>query len=143
MRSESVQRSSCGYRRNCGYDRKREYVYGREERLRLLRLRRRRRAFRKRVLTVAAVVAAALVLGTILSGFSGMAVTKAPSYTYYTAVTVHRGETLWSIASSHMTEEYASVNDYIREIKEVNGMKSSNLDYGQKLILPYFSPEVF
>lgn len=127
----------------CGYGRKREYVYGREERLRLLRQRRRRRAIRKRMLTAAAAVAAVLILSMVLSGFSGIAVTKAPSYKYYTAVTVHRGDTLWSIASGHVSDEYASVNDYIREIKEINGMETSRVYYGQKLILPYYSEEVF
>lgn len=131
-----------GQRDAYGRARQGEYVYGREERLRLLRIRRRRRAFRKRLLLTAAAVAAAFLLGFSLSGFSGMPSEKTPSYKYYTAVTVHRDDTLWSIASQYMTDEYDSLQDYIGEIREINGMESSKLYYGQKLVVPYYSSEI-
>ena len=40
-----------------------------------------------------------------------------------------------------MTEEYSSIHAYMKEIQEVNSMKSDKIYYGQKLILPYYSSE--
>lgn len=118
------------------------YIYGREARLRRIRRKRKQQAARRRLALAAMVAAFALFLGGGLTGFSRISATKAPSYKYYTAVTVRCNDTLWDIASRHMGEEYSSVKAYIKEIKEVNGMKSDAVYYGQKLILPYYSEEV-
>lgn len=117
------------------------YIYGREARLERIRRKRKQRAIRRRLMLAAFFAAFALLLGACLTGFSSVKATKAPSYKYYTAVTVRRDDTLWDIASRYMGEEYPSVKAYIREIKEVNGMKSDAVYYGQKLILPYYSEE--
>lgn len=117
------------------------YIYGREARLKRIRKKRKQRAIRRRLLLVSLFAALALLLGVCLTGFSSVTATKAPSYKYYTAVTVRCDDTLWDIASRYMGEEYSSVREYIREIKEVNDMKSDAVYYGQKLILPYYSEE--
>lgn len=117
------------------------YIYGREARLRRIRRKKKQKAVRRRLILAALAASLALLLGVCLTGFSGISVTKAPSYKYYTAVTVRCNDTLWDIASRHMGEEYSSVKAYIKEIKEVNGMKSDAVYYGQKLILPYYSEE--
>lgn len=102
---------------------------------------RKRRALKRRIRLVTAVFLGALLLAMALSGFSRVMVTKAPSYKYYTAVTVRCDDTLWDIAQKYMTEDYSSIQSYMKEIKEVNNMKSDAIYYGQKLILPYYSTE--
>ena len=128
-------------RANRGYSGRNNYVYGREARLSRIRQRRRRAAMRRRVCMAAAMLALGLMLGMALTGFSRITVRKAPTYKYYTAVTVRADDTLWGIAQEHMTEEYSSIHAYMKEIQEVNSMKSDKIYYGQKLILPYYSSE--
>ena len=85
-------------------------------------------------------IAASLFLIICLSGFSRAEAKRVDSFKYYTAVTVNSNDTLWDIALDHLTDEYSSVNEYIREIKEINEMKSDTIYYGQRLVLPYYSP---
>lgn len=119
-----------------------DYIYGREARLMRIRQSRKRRAQKRRIRRAVLVLAAALTLWLALTGFSRVSVTKAPVYRYYTAVTVRCNDTLWGIARQHLTEEYSSVKAYMKDIMEVNGMKTDAIYYGQKLILPYYSTEV-
>ena len=51
---------------------------------------------------------------------------------------MENGDTLWDIAAEHITEEYRSINEYIREIKEINHL-GATLQYGQVLTIPYYS----
>lgn len=64
------------------------------------------------------------------------------SYKYYTSVKVEYGDTLWGIASSYRTEEYHSLQDYIEEIKTLNGLQSDMIRSGQFLVIPYYSKEL-
>lgn len=116
-----------------------DYVYGREARMMRIRQMRRRKAMKRRICRIALILAAAFLLWMALTGFSGVKVNKAPVYRYYTAVTVRCNDTLWEIAQKHMTGEYSSVKAYMKDIMEVNDMKTDAVYYGQKLILPYYS----
>lgn len=51
------------------------------------------------------------------------------------SVIVEKGDTLWSIANEHITNE-RNVREYIYEIKQMNGLKDASLRVGQKLLLP-------
>lgn len=50
-------------------------------------------------------------------------------------VDVGRGETLWGIAKAHLPKG-EDVGSYVEKIKKRNGMKQSNLQEGQLLVLP-------
>ncbi len=63
-------------------------------------------------------------------------------YKYYTSLEVEYGDTLWGIASSYRTEEYYNLQDYIEEIKALNGLQSDMIQSGQFLIIPYYSKEL-
>lgn len=119
-----------------------DYVYGREVRMLRLRQARRRKALKRRICRIALLLAAAFVLWMVLTGFSGINEEKAPIYRYYTAITVRCNDTLWDIAQEYITDEYSSVKAYMKDIMEVNGMKTDAVYYGQKLIVPYYSTEV-
>ncbi len=58
---------------------------------------------------------------------------------YFTSYVVEKDDTLWDIAEEHMTEEYESIYIYIDEVMESNHLKSTNIKYGQMLILPYYA----
>ena len=57
---------------------------------------------------------------------------------YYTSITVHEGDCLWHIAETHMTEEYASIYEYMDEVVSINHLHSRELRTGMQLCIPYY-----
>lgn len=51
-----------------------------------------------------------------------------------TSVQIEEGDTLWKLASRYYTEEFSSVENYIAEIKRMNGL-SSDILYAENYIL--------
>ena len=68
-------------------------------------------------------------------------VEKTISYKYYTTVTVATGETLWDIAKKYSSEEYGSIENYIREVKSINHISGDRICAGEALTVPYYSGE--
>jgi uncharacterized membrane protein YvbJ len=56
-----------------------------------------------------------------------------------TSVEIEKGDTLWSIASRYITEEYDDINDYIKELKNSNGLTSDTIHAGNFIIVPYYA----
>lgn len=56
----------------------------------------------------------------------------------YMYITVECGDTLWDIAAQYSDEHYNSVYQYIREMKELNGLTSDSIHAGAKLIIPVY-----
>lgn len=82
------------------------------------------------------------VAGCIIFGSTkAQAAPAETSYKYYTSIQVQKGDTLWDIASEHISGEYASMNDYIDEICEINHVSDSDIHSGQYLTIPYYSNE--
>ncbi len=52
-------------------------------------------------------------------------------------VYVYPGDTLWSIAESHMSAEYDSIADLVEEIQRLNGI-GQQIRSGSYLIVPYY-----
>ena len=107
---------------------------------------RRQRIFRRQVFILASVVA--LIIFTFL--FFGNTLksdaqsdTFTPEFKYYTAITVHTGDTLWSIASdNYNSDHYDSISAYVGEICMINQISDQqSINAGECLILPYFSNE--
>lgn len=104
----------------------------------------RRTAERKQQATLLAVlfVMTTAIIGCVVFGSTKTQAAPAEtSYKYYTSIQVQKGDTLWNIAGDYMTEEYASVNDYIAEICEINHIEDSDIHSGQYLTIPYYSDE--
>jgi hypothetical protein len=55
-----------------------------------------------------------------------------------TTVEVKKGDTLWDIASLYFTDEYDDLNEYIKEIKDSNGLVSDDIHAGNYIIIPYY-----
>ena len=63
-------------------------------------------------------------------------------YKYYRSITIDTGDTLWSIAQEYVDEEhYDSIDEYIKEVKKHNHLNNDTINYGQHLIVPYYSDE--
>lgn len=87
-----------------------------------------------------------LILTAIFTGthfsFQSKATDGPETYKYFTEVRVASGMTLWDIARQYISPEYASIHDYIREVKEVNSIYTDEIYYGQSLMVPYYSEEL-
>lgn len=111
-----------------------------ERRIRNNRIRRRmelRRKFRMFIMTICLVI----IFSIGVNGFLSNAKDKNSqiSYKYYTSITVSKEDTLWSIAEKYMDKEhYDSMNDYIKEVKNMNHLKNDIITYGEHLIVPYY-----
>ena len=55
---------------------------------------------------------------------------------------MNREASLWEIAEEYMSEEYASVEDYIKEVKEINHLTEDLIYEGAYLCIPYYSSEI-
>lgn len=100
-------------------------------------LQKRRIQRNRRIASICAMVVLSLSVSILFHNFSALA-ERPQTYKYYTEVRVECGDMLWDIAAEHITEEYRSINEYIREIKEINHL-GATLQYGQVLTIPYYS----
>ena len=89
------------------------------------------------------VITISLILGVLLlSGFNdtGKVNASTSNQKYFICVEIGEGDTLWSIADIYFSEEYSTVDEYIEEIKELNGLSSDKIYCGATLVVPYFAP---
>ena len=88
---------------------------------------------------IIAVVLAAIVICS-LTAFSSMAETKTKEQpaTYYTDIVLERGETLSSIESRYNTGNYFTRNEYIDEVKRINGLDCDSIHEGCYLTIIYY-----
>ncbi len=82
-----------------------------------------------------------IMLITSLTGFSRPVQVTQPVYKYYAAVSVERGETLWSIAESYYTQDWKSMRTYVKESSRLNHIGSGQVKHGQTLVVPYYSTQ--
>lgn len=86
---------------------------------------------KKRFVTV--IMTCLVVLFATVSVISSAAsINTSPSYTNFI---VHRGDTLWSIASKYVPEDM-DIREYINEIEKANPISNSFIAAGQELKLP-------
>ncbi len=57
---------------------------------------------------------------------------------YYSSICIEQGDTLWSIAKKYADEEYQTIEEYIKEIKQINGLTSERIVEGNYLIISYY-----
>ena len=98
----------------------------------------------KRTLVIYSIILIAIlaVTGSIL--FSTTKAQAAPvehSYKYYTSIQIQKGDTLWSIADSYITDEYVDKKAYIQEICSINNISQDAIHSGQYITIPYYSSD--
>lgn len=106
----------------------------RAKRMRMRQVRRNRR-----IVLIMVIIFAAVLFSVLFNRLNVLA-EKPMTYKYYTQVRVERNDTLWSIAAEYMTSEYISMNQYVREVQEINDI-GPVVEYGQYLMVPYYSEE--
>ncbi|MDF2539119.1 MAG: hypothetical protein K0S76_2140 [Herbinix sp.] len=89
------------------------------------------------ILFVAIIICSAVFFSKTVTAERNSARTK-----QITSVEIHRGDSLWSIASEYITDEYSNLNDYIEEIKDSNGLISDTIHVGNYIIIPYYADAV-
>lgn len=58
----------------------------------------------------------------------------------YISITIKPGDTLWSIAERYTSEEYTSINDYVKELKTLNKIGYGGaIRAGEKLLAFYYA----
>lgn len=83
----------------------------------------------------------AILASVLLSSMKAQARPAEASYKYYTSVRVEKGDTLWQIAETYITDDYRSLNDYMDEICSINHIANDDIHAGQYLTIPYYSAD--
>lgn len=83
-----------------------------------------------------------VLLGSSIAGSGQISAASGKSYKYYTSIGIEQGDTLWDIAKEYITPEYADLQEYIDEIKELNNLGDDEIHSGQYLMIPYFAEEL-
>lgn len=62
---------------------------------------------------------------------------KAAGEMYWIQVEIAEGDTLWSIAKRTLPPR-TDIREYIRQIRETNGLEDCNIKVGQRLLIPVY-----
>ena len=57
---------------------------------------------------------------------------------YFTSIRIKKGDSLWNIAKSRISEEYSSVGEYVEEVCETNHIYDGEIKEGMYLVVPYY-----
>ncbi len=106
---------------------------------------RRQRIVRRQRIALALVIAIIVFLFMFLAStlvLEAETDTFMPEYKYYKTVTVHAGDTLWSIATDNFSgKHYEDINSYLDEICSINNILGDEINAGEDIVVPYFSAE--
>lgn len=92
--------------------------------------------------TVLLITIGSIVFGSIFSSAQSSAEESGIQYKYYKSIEIKKGDSLWSIANEYCEDEYYdNTKDYVKELKEINNLKSEKIHYGQRLIVAYYDSE--
>ena len=104
--------------------------------------RRQREMEQKRIAVLFCSIVAVVIVCTIL--FSTINTQAAPAEVttkYYTSVRIESGDSLWSIASEYITDEYVDMNDYIEELCTINHISKDEIHSGKYIVVPYYNSD--
>lgn len=57
----------------------------------------------------------------------------------FTSIQVKKGDSLWSIAKEHISDEYESLDQYIDEVCETNHIYDRMITEDMYLVIPYYT----
>ena len=91
------------------------------------------------VVLTAFVIAMCFVIGTLFMGNKSVVDAKDSREKRFTSIQVKKGDSLWSIAKERISEEYASIDDYIDEVCETNHIYDQTITEDMYLVVPYYT----
>lgn len=105
---------------------------------------RRQRVFVRR--SVRNLIVAVLMILAFLSGFFGHTLLNAHAEEepvvsktrYYTSIQLKSGDSLWEIADRYSDGSSYSTAEYLKELKEMNGLKGESIHAGEFLTVFYY-----
>lgn len=88
-----------------------------------------------------------LMVLAFFSGFFGRTLLSAhaeeefvkPVNRYYTSIQLKKGDSLWKIADRYLEGSGYSREEYVEELKRMNGLKSEEIHSGEFLTVVYFA----
>lgn len=90
------------------------------------------------ILFTIVMIVCCVFISSILNGGKLKAADVSDKEKFYTSIEIQPGDSLWSIASDYMSEEYASIQEYIEDVKALNGMGTDEIHAGKFIIIPYY-----
>lgn len=63
-------------------------------------------------------------------------------YKYYMSIEIQKDDSLWGIAKQYRTSEYSTIDEYVKEVKQINHLVSDLIYEGAYLCIPYYSSEL-
>ncbi len=60
---------------------------------------------------------------------------------YYTSIQIQKGDSLWSIAGKYGENSGMTTAQYVKELKNMNGLKEDTIHSGQYLTVMYVVPD--
>lgn len=61
---------------------------------------------------------------------------------YYTSIQIQTGDSLWSIAEKYCGNSGMSKAEYVKELKNMNGLREDIIHSGQYLTVAYYAPYI-
>lgn len=58
---------------------------------------------------------------------------------YYTSIQLEQGDSLWDIAGQYMEGSGCSKQEYVEELKRMNGLKDGQIHSGEYLTVVYYA----
>jgi LysM repeat protein len=55
------------------------------------------------------------------------------------SIKIEKGDTLWDIANENLPEKYSSTEEYVKVLKEINGLSSDKIYSGENLMIMYMT----
>ena len=77
--------------------------------------------------------------GSSLAQNSVAALDAAAIERYYTSIQIQQGDSLWSIAGKYKENSGLTVEQYVKELKNINGLKEDTIHSGHYLTVMYFT----
>lgn len=104
--------------------------------------RRQREAAQKRVAVLfCSIVAVIMICSVMFGAIHTQAAPAELTNKYYTSIQIESGDTLWAIANEYITDEYADMNEYIREVCSINHISEDEIHAGQYIVVPYYAAD--
>lgn len=124
------------------------YAEIREQKIAYLKEKRRREIMRtKFIIAIAIIVIIAVILLLAIPQRVGASsnAEQVDTQKIYKSVEIQTGDSLWSIASIYYNDDYTclhydDINDYIKELKSMNGLKDDVIHQGANITVAYYSP---